>query len=390
MAQSLFQLENLTPQTLTLVKVGESTNRYLSHELTEDLLTVFFTSEEDGQEHIYQLNITGPEGTKTVTFPLTCGTEEEPAKAPEALDDTQTVGFNQETVIPILDNDRLGNSPASVTTVTVPTIVTQPLHGTVTVESDGTLRYKPTKDYSGPDSLIYQICNREDLTLCDQATVGLTVDTPPNAIGSAAINVIFNTQDSASNYSLILDYRMRVKLITPGLSLTDQEVVPSTDPTIRFRGGTTVDTAVLLASPYKSNRNTNVIGQWQKYYSFAFSLNRFRLLYPQATQLQFDVLAQPIQDPVRQVFDQADRYRIMRVNFSTHRTLGIVSQPLNDATGLDYDYNGPLRDNYFKDFKGDGVQGVVIPTTQETLLGRVTLDLVANTASFVELIDVTP
>jgi hypothetical protein len=52
--------------------------------------------------------------------------------------------------------------------------LTDPAHGTVTVNADGTFTYVPAASYSGPDSFTYQICDADND--CDPATVNITVN----------------------------------------------------------------------------------------------------------------------------------------------------------------------------------------------------------------------
>lgn len=52
--------------------------------------------------------------------------------------------------------------------------LTDPAHGMVTVNANGTFTYTPTANYSGPDSFTYQICDADND--CDPATVNLTID----------------------------------------------------------------------------------------------------------------------------------------------------------------------------------------------------------------------
>ncbi|MGB9359921.1 MAG: Ig-like domain-containing protein, partial [Acidimicrobiia bacterium] len=73
-------------------------------------------------------------------------------------------------VIPVLGNDSDPDGDA----LTV-TSVTDPGHGTVVINADGTVTYTPDVDYSGPDSFSYQVCDPNGA--CDSATV--TVDVTP-------------------------------------------------------------------------------------------------------------------------------------------------------------------------------------------------------------------
>jgi uncharacterized repeat protein (TIGR01451 family)/fimbrial isopeptide formation D2 family protein len=57
-----------------------------------------------------------------------------------------------------------------------PTIVTDPVHGTVTVNADGTITYTPDDGFDGADSYVYQVCDTSHPTpVCDSGTVQVTV-----------------------------------------------------------------------------------------------------------------------------------------------------------------------------------------------------------------------
>jgi hypothetical protein len=208
--------------------------------------------------------------------------------------------------------------------------------------------------------------------------------TPPSEVGATAINVIFATGSSGTNY--VIDYEMKVKCVTAGLTISNQFVTNNPAASARFLDGLTVETATVIAGPYKSNRNTTTNS---KYYSFALSLKRLKALYPTATTINFDV-------SVRRKFatgtsyDGDARYRVTQLNFSNHRSYGIVSVPLNDSTGIDYDYNGIAQDGVQKKYLGDGVQGVLIPADQDFVIARWSVDLAGNTATLTETVEPTP
>ncbi|QHV96300.1 hypothetical protein [Spirosoma endbachense] len=208
--------------------------------------------------------------------------------------------------------------------------------------------------------------------------------TPPSEVGATAINVIFSTISSSTN--LVIDYEMRVKCVTAGLTISNQFVTNNPAASARFLDGLTVETASVIAGPYKSFRNTTTNS---KYYSFALSLKRLKALYPTATTVDFDVI-------VRRKFasgtsyDADARYRVTQVNFSNHRSYGIVSIPLNDKTGVDYDYNGISQDGVQKKYLGDSVQGVLIPAGQDYVIARWSVDLPNNTATLTETVEPSP
>lgn len=53
--------------------------------------------------------------------------------------------------------------------------VTNPSHGTVTMNSDGTYTYTPTTDYIGNDSFTYRVCDSGSPSKCDTATVTISI-----------------------------------------------------------------------------------------------------------------------------------------------------------------------------------------------------------------------
>ena len=62
--------------------------------------------------------------------------------------------------------------------------VTQPSNGVAGIRPDGTVIYKPDPDFAGEDSFTYQVCDRDGR--CDEATVTVTVEPPPNGPPAAA------------------------------------------------------------------------------------------------------------------------------------------------------------------------------------------------------------
>ncbi|MGE4259254.1 MAG: beta strand repeat-containing protein, partial [Candidatus Babeliales bacterium] len=114
----------------------------------------------------------GNGGTATATVSLTVTPVNDP---PVANDDTFTVAEDSgSTALDVLGNDSI--LPDAGETLTV-TAVTQPAHGTVVINPDGTVSYTPDADYNGADSFTYTISDGNGGTAT--ATVNLTV-TPVN------------------------------------------------------------------------------------------------------------------------------------------------------------------------------------------------------------------
>lgn len=92
-------------------------------------------------------------------------------RKPVANDDSATTDQNVAVDINVLanDSDPDGNAISVYDW-------TQPAHGSVAKNANGTLRYTPTTGYSGPDSFTYRISDGKDLS--DPATVSITVRVP--------------------------------------------------------------------------------------------------------------------------------------------------------------------------------------------------------------------
>lgn len=118
-----------------------------------------------------------PAGSEVTAISGTDGTNNTPTvivvdKSPVAVDDKAEAKANTTIVIDILANDNPGNSSFDKSTVV---IVTQPLHGKVVVNSDGTVSYTPDPGYSGPDNFTYQVKDRYGY-VTNVASVAITLN----------------------------------------------------------------------------------------------------------------------------------------------------------------------------------------------------------------------
>jgi VCBS repeat-containing protein len=110
----------------------------------------------------------------TVSFVIT-----EVNDAPQATPDAAIVAEDSAAnVIAVLANDVRGpqNESSQTLTVTEATAV----HGTVTIEADGALRYTPQFNYFGPDTISY--------TITDNGTTGGIAD-PRTSLAAVAVTV---------------------------------------------------------------------------------------------------------------------------------------------------------------------------------------------------------
>lgn len=110
---------------------------------------------------------------------------------PVAVDDATSTNEDTPVVITVTGNDSDIDGNLDPTTTTV---VSQPSHGTVVRNADGTFTYTPQANYYGTDSFTYQVCDTDGA--CDTATVTITVNPvndPPVANPDSA-----NTDEDAA------------------------------------------------------------------------------------------------------------------------------------------------------------------------------------------------
>lgn len=75
-----------------------------------------------------------------------------------ANDDTATTNKDTPVGIPVLANDTLDGQPVQLADLAgPPTVVSQPINGTVTVHADGSMTYDPNPGFVGVDSFEYEI-----------------------------------------------------------------------------------------------------------------------------------------------------------------------------------------------------------------------------------------
>ena len=101
--------------------------------------------------------------TVQVTVPAATPT---PTIAPIAVDDRATTLLNTPIVVNVLANDTLNGA-------TTPNVVANPANGTVIVNLDGSIEYRPNTGFIGTDTFVYELCNPQGN--CDSATVTIEV-----------------------------------------------------------------------------------------------------------------------------------------------------------------------------------------------------------------------
>ncbi len=124
---------------------------------------------------------------------------------PEAVDDYDTTEIN----IPVSGNVLTNDSDPDGDDLTVTTTpVSDPQHGSVVLNSDGSYTYTPDNGYTGTDTFEYEVCDDGSPSKCDEATVTITIIEGPTAVDDAAstsintpvdINVLSNDAEGSAS-----------------------------------------------------------------------------------------------------------------------------------------------------------------------------------------------
>jgi cysteine-rich repeat protein len=115
----------------------------------------------------------------TATVRVVVGGDAQNNGAPTPRDDAATTPEGTPVDIPVLTND----SDPDLDTLTLGDVCV-PVHGTVEVNPDGTLRYEPWADFVGVDTFCYVVCDPSGACVAAEVTVTVTAgaNEPPDAI----------------------------------------------------------------------------------------------------------------------------------------------------------------------------------------------------------------
>ncbi len=113
---------------------------------------------------------------------------------PVALDDEAATPVNTAVNVAVLD---IAFDPAGDTLEVIS--VTQGAHGTVVIETDGTVTYTPTTSFTGTDSFTYTV--EDDDSNTSTGTITVTVGTPPPGPADEIIENLTDLEDEIENYS---------------------------------------------------------------------------------------------------------------------------------------------------------------------------------------------
>lgn len=151
---------NTNPSNGTVVNNGDGTFTYTPNPGFTGVDTFTYTICDDGT----------PQACDTATVTITV-LDDNGTNNTYANDDAYNGSMNTPITGNVTDNDF---DPEGHTQIV--TNYTQPAHGTVTVNPDGTFTYTPNTGYTGPDQFVYTICDNGTPQACDTATVYLTVN----------------------------------------------------------------------------------------------------------------------------------------------------------------------------------------------------------------------
>ncbi|NLP11357.1 PKD domain-containing protein [bacterium] len=96
-------------------------------------------------------------------------------RAPHAVDDTLHVTMNTPAIVQVLAND---SDPDGHELHVDAEAVQAPAHGVLVIGADGICTFTPAADYAGEDLFRYRVCDNGVPSLCDTATVLVTVERP--------------------------------------------------------------------------------------------------------------------------------------------------------------------------------------------------------------------
>jgi len=125
-----------------------------------------------------------PSACDTATVTINIGAVNDP---PIAMDDVVTTDEDMPVSSSVLPND---NDPDGDDLTVSTTPIDNPDNGVVTINPNGSFTYTPVLDFNGIDEFQYEVCDDGIPSLCDTATVTITinpVNDPPVAIDDSGV-----------------------------------------------------------------------------------------------------------------------------------------------------------------------------------------------------------
>jgi VCBS repeat-containing protein len=152
-------------------------------------------------------------GVSTATVTITIEGRNE---APVAMNDVEQTFRNFDATFNLTENDTDIDGTIDHATIT---IVAAPVNGTLTVNANGTVLYRPKAEFAGTDVFTYQVRDNEG-ALSNVATVSVTILNPPNAWQNPIVNQDVNDDDLVT----VLDALLVANNIRDNQALTGQIV----------------------------------------------------------------------------------------------------------------------------------------------------------------------
>lgn len=178
---------------------------------------------------------------------------------------------------PILSNDTLNGVVPTATQLNI-TISSAPTKGTATLNANGTLTYVAGTTQSGTETLIYQICDKANPTVCDTALVTLKIESPLSFLPKVYLQgALYSVTYSDSPTNTVVDSLMRDDLRVKGL-------IPLTSP---YTAWSPTITASTLASSVLAVTGRNAIVDWV-FVELRNAANSSQVIISQAALVQRD------------------------------------------------------------------------------------------------------
>ncbi|WP_295129274.1 Ig-like domain-containing protein [uncultured Chitinophaga sp.] len=116
--------------------------------------------------------------------------------APVGIDDSYTL--NEDVTLTIAAPGVLSNDTDIDGNALTVTVAVAPLHGTLTLNANGSFTYVPNSNYNGTDQFSYRVCDNGTPQLCDTGLVTLTVN-PVNDVPVATDDTYTMAEDGTLN-----------------------------------------------------------------------------------------------------------------------------------------------------------------------------------------------
>ena len=112
---------------------------------------------------------------------------------PAANPDIVVTAINKPVITNVLVNDQSSNLGTTLNAASI-VLLTEPKNGVAQVNSDGTIQYTPSNNFTGSDSLTYRVCDNASPVNCNTAKVYYTITTTATASVTIAADDYISTQ----------------------------------------------------------------------------------------------------------------------------------------------------------------------------------------------------